>query len=232
LTTLLPALPSASAAPLLGVNFGSDQSSLAASDSTGVVAQDNWNNASGASGSIFNLVDESGAATTADVTWSSNNTWLTGTATTTATEKLLYGYLDGGSGNVAATVSITSVPFSTYDAYVYIGRDASDSTSTYIVNGNSITVTPAFQPTTFTVAGTATPGTPNPGTAGSYVLFTGLTGDFSLTTSNTGALGNHRSPVNGVQLIAVPEPGSLALFVVGGLGIALVARRKNQLRKL
>ena len=63
----------------IGINFvGDDGASMGAAESAGVVAKANWNNATGASRSTpLALIDETGAATGATVTWSSNNLWNT-----------------------------------------------------------------------------------------------------------------------------------------------------------
>ena len=55
---------------------GSNGESLAATDIAGVVAQDNWNNAFGSNGNLDDLLDSSGVATAADVTWGGvPNSW-------------------------------------------------------------------------------------------------------------------------------------------------------------
>src|SRR5688572_10153382 len=70
----------------IGLNFGADEVSgtksatLAATDVAGVpsVAQANWNNLETLTGTANNLTADAGGtaeATTATVTWNSNNTW-------------------------------------------------------------------------------------------------------------------------------------------------------------
>lgn len=216
-------------AGVIGINFGSDQSALASSDITGVIAQANWNNAPGAVSSLTNLLDETGTATTANVTWSSSNTWKA-SANATPTEKLLYGYLDGGSTGAPVNVSITDISFALYDAYIYINRDGNDSTSTYTVNGQTVTVTPGSNQTSLSLAGITTIGDPNPGTSGTYIHFINLSGDFSLLTSNAfdyPQSGDGRSPVNAIQIVSVPEPSSIVL-IGAGLSALFFLRRKNK----
>ena len=51
---------------------------MGATESAGVMAKANWNNATGASRSTpLALVNETGAASGATVTWTSNNVWST-----------------------------------------------------------------------------------------------------------------------------------------------------------
>ena len=64
-----------SAASAIGINFvGETGASMGAAESAGVVAKTNWNNATGATRSTpLALIDDTGAATGATVTWSSDN---------------------------------------------------------------------------------------------------------------------------------------------------------------
>jgi hypothetical protein len=62
-------------------------------------------------------------------------------------------------------------------------------------------------------------------TAGNYVRFTRLTGSgFTLTATPVTGMG--QGPINGLQIIALPEPASLVLVGVG-LAASLVARRRS-----
>jgi len=211
---------------LIGINFGADQQAgqIQPGDYAGVVSQANWNNISNESGTVLNLLDDAGDATTAGVTWSSNNTWRAWTGgADNGNQRLLQGYLDGGSTGVPVSVTVSNIPFAVYNVYIYVNRDGTNSTSTYTVNGQSQTVTPGAYATTLSLAGPATPGVPDSGTAGTYILFTNVTGDLSLLTSNATSYPESldwRSPVNGIQIVAVPEPSTVALT---GLAIASVA---------
>ena len=63
----------------IGINFvGSSPAAMGSTETAGVVTQPNWNNATGATRtSPLALVDESGAASGATVTWSAASTWRT-----------------------------------------------------------------------------------------------------------------------------------------------------------
>ena len=220
-------------AQVISINFGADQASLEASDVTGVIPVANWNNASGATGTLTNLVDDSGAATAASVTWSASNTWQAASPyPTNPTQVLLYGYLDGGSNGVPAQVSVQNIPFNLYDVYIYVNRDNDDSTSTYTVNGQTVTITPGIDQTTLTPAGVATPASPDPTTAGTWVEFTDLSGPLSILTSNGNLYqgsGDWRSPIDGIQIVdaAVPEPSTYAFM---GLGLLLILALRSKVR--
>ena len=55
-----------------------------------------------------------------------------------------------------------------------------------------------------------------------YAIFSGLTGS-SQTITSTGAGGS--GGIAGFQIIAVPEPGTMALAVMGGFGVLMMKRR-------
>ena len=105
LCALFSALPAALAGGI-GVNFVSNRDAGAAMTSgqtagaPGVV-QGNWNNSTTTtSGTLNNLDDDTGTATTVDVAWSANGSWTTNNGTSNGHSKLYNGYLDtvGGAG--------------------------------------------------------------------------------------------------------------------------------------
>jgi hypothetical protein len=115
----------------IGLNSGSDggnnpgTGSLNPGDVAGLpaVAQANWNNLGAVSGSLPNVTDNNGNATSAGVAWfSGTGTWSSGgnnAFVSTNGHTLMQGYLDNGG---TATVTITNIPSqltSGYDVYVY-----------------------------------------------------------------------------------------------------------------
>ena len=217
----------ASATPAIGINFGSEWASLAPSDTAGVIAQANWNNAANALGSLTNILDSTDSTTTADVTWDSSNTW----SNPSSTIPLLQGYLDGNSDH-PVTVTVKEIPFTLYDVYVYINGGSSTTTSTYTVNGQTQTVTPSLNASTLNLATATTSGVVDPGARGSYILFKGLSGDLSLASysafAGQDAGWDWRSDVDGIQIVnAVPEPSEVVLLGFGAVLLFLGLRRKS-----
>jgi hypothetical protein len=233
-------VPSTAFAASIGLNFAADEvvptgSALAAGDLAGAVPQRNWNNLTTADGmDVGSLELDNGAASTATVTWSSNNTWASLRAGemnnnfTGPDRNLMTGYLD--STDVAA--GATTVTVNNIDAAV---RTPSYDVLVYMANGSQ-----AVRGGGFTLASggssqlkygsTGGPGPAmhieDPGTDidntihGSYLRFRGLTGssftltaDASLTTP-----GGFRATVAAVQVVGIPEPTSAAL----ACGLALL----------
>lgn len=215
----------------IGVNFGSDYTggggvlNLAPTDSAGVVAQQNWNNAAGAnSGAALNLIDDSGAATTASVVWSSNNLWGGGAAAT-ADEKLMAGWLDDGVAGASVTVS--NIPYALYDVYVYFSADNGNAGNGghAVIDGASFNSVGVFtnlnagNGTFFNGHVDGSTGAVDP----SYHLAAGLN-NATLTVTSTRPAG-FRGAIAGVQIVdVIPEPASVALLGLGGL---LMLRRRR-----
>jgi hypothetical protein len=234
---------SAQASTSVGINFSGgsgnggtacDPCPLAAADVTGVAPQSNWNNEIGGTGGPAPLVDSTGAATGATVTWGAGNTWSDNVKDAnplSANATLLNNYLDAGTGtprSVTVTGLLGAFPgASTYDVYVYMmgaeaGFGGGDGRSDYTIGSQTQTVIrsdetagPAFVLATFT-------------TAGDYIKFNiPAAGSFTLV-ANANA-GNFRSPVDGIQIVAIPEPSTFGLFAVGALSLlGVIARMRRK----
>jgi hypothetical protein len=214
-----------------GGNASSPAISLLPTDVAGVVPQSNFNNISGGSGAALALVNNSGAATPATLTFTSSGTYSSigepGIAPAGGDEKLNTGFVYGnGSFTVAA------VPFARYDVYVYMLNDAPGRIETTSLTAGGPAQTffgAAATPNdaghvdqnaatsyvyTQTVSTNSAAATPN----GDYVLFAGLTAP-SFTFTDT-APGN--GYLNGFQVVEnLPEPGALGVCAVTGLAALL-----------
>lgn len=82
-----------------------------------------WNNtgANIPSGTMNDLMDKYGVPTTADVSWESKNCWYNSDGTGSDEARLAVGYLDDGDDGPSFIVS--SIPFSTYNAYILFTSD-------------------------------------------------------------------------------------------------------------
>ena len=228
----------------IGVNVGPSGAAneIGSGVSAGVVAQTNWNNLLGGNVAATAVTDDSGTllATTVQV-----QTQWTNTTTTTggsAGDQILMGSnLDNGGGEMGFVVK--NIPYAVYDVIIYhegssnAGRGGpffvrdTDGGNAIIATQNSYDVT-GFDGTyvdASTVgdpAGSGLDSNDNPVNS-NYVRFNGLTlANIGVRSdaANPPGIATDRAPITGLQIIEVPEPGSLALL---GLGTLLMARRRR-----
>lgn len=235
----------------IGVDFyGSYPVNEEVTGTAGYYAQSHWNNIKPtggqypANGSASNLLLSDGTASSASLSFSAPGlvdnvlTPVAGaTATETQTVYLMNSFLDSGyiSGTIGAigptaTVAVTNIPSSIagtgatkYTVVLYIAYNTVRDNSNYIVNGVSQTVDESgtYQPGTS--SGTLTLATSS--TAGNYVVFNNVTGTTLTITANTP--NNSRAGLDGFQVIAAPEPATLSLGALGGLGLLMLKRRRS-----
>jgi lysophospholipase L1-like esterase len=197
----------------VGVNLGSNRQSLNTSDVAGVVAQDNWNNAGGSSGSLSNMKNDDGVVTTADVSWTVNGggTWeVTANGTATSDAKLMYGYIDPASDSRTSSVSLSQIPYSKYSVYVYFGGDntgargsITNGTTTYkFTNGANNPGGDGFQ--TADYARTTDTGSTYP--TANYAVFEGLTS--SSVTASLIPVDSGGDSWNGIFAVQIVEVNS------------------------
>jgi hypothetical protein len=176
---------------------------MTATETAGVVPKSNWNSASGASRSTpLALVDETGTATNATVTWSANGGWKIPVTDRAGDTRMMLGYLDTSTTSIS-TVTVAGLPSRAYDVYVYVDGDNREFTRTaaYRISGTGIAGTtvnltdPAY--TNFT--GTFTQAT---GANGNYVKFTINAGGFTLTATPISSTNpTLRAPINAIQIV-------------------------------
>jgi hypothetical protein len=195
------------AAGVVSITFVGSGTAMSAAESAGVVAKANWNNATGATRSTpLALVGETGAASGASVTWTSNNVWSTPITDQAGNRRVMKGYLDTSSSSVT-TVTVAGLAAGTYDVYVYADGDNGAATRTggYGISGAGITTTTInlTDPGGTNFNATFTPAN---NSNGNYVKFTVTPtgGGFSLTASpGTASDGTRRAPLNAIQIVPV-----------------------------
>jgi hypothetical protein len=247
-TTIIAALlaaslhASAATTQIISVNFqgglnAEAPTGTAVTSTAGYVPADNWNNATGTTGAVFNLIDSTGTTTITDVTWTTNNLWdLANGDGSGGDQDMMSGYLDNFNVNGPQTLTISGIqPNKGYDVYVYFNRGQETYTGITASDGiNTNTYYARDNGSNYTTNGYMISSDDNIGdgwTDANVFEFTGYTGstlDFS-DPGNPGipaAPGGWKVYVQGIQLVVtVPEPSSTALLGLGGL--ALMLRRKR-----
>jgi alpha-galactosidase len=163
----------------------------------GVELVSNWNN-SYPSNPTENLTDNRGATTTVDIAYSSASTWNIQSshpgvdANGRYNRELINGYLNSGSATnpTSSSVTISQIPYNSYDLYVYFSADVADRNGT-VTDG---TTTFSFKTIgTTSISGsnavltqtTAASGDPS----ANYALFTGLSGNSKTITCSIPSTG-------------------------------------------
>ena len=166
----------------------------------------NWNDGLGATGAITDAVDDTGVATTLDLTWTCGGTWGDGSANTDAdtgvgNAQLQRGYLDDNQGSPLLPIDITDseIPYSSYDLVVYF------STDTTADNYGNFTVTDANGTVTAATTGIKELWGTNPNLdETNSVLVSGLSGNLALNFPIRS--GPIRHSVSGLQIIESGGP--------------------------
>jgi hypothetical protein len=213
---IVPSPQATTTARAVSISFVGNGTAMASSESAGVIAKTNWNNAPGNTNTSLALVDETGTQNGATLSYTADNPWAVPITDTAGNFRMMRGYLDTGNQN-PSTITVSGLPASStgYDIYVYADGDnaSTNCTRTYTISGSgfntSITATDAANTNfsgTFTQASNSN---------GNYVKFTGIQATaFTLTATPVSASGGGalRAPVNGIQI--VPSPQATAARVV------------------
>jgi len=193
----------------IGINFvGKSPTPMGAAETAGVVTQANWNNAAGAASTTpLGLVDESGAATNATVTWSApGGTWMLPITDAAGNYRLMKGYLDT-SETSTTTVTVAGLPQRAYDVYVYVDGDnrAYTRTGVYTISGPGVTTTAV----NLTDAANTNFGgfRPADNSSGNYLKFSINAAGFTLTATPAAPVSvNYRAPLNAIQILPAGGP--------------------------
>ena len=137
------AVPALGTGTGIGISFGAGATPIAplgAAEIAGYapVSQGNWNTTDAAlfSGDVTgviapvagSIVNAAGAATPLQITWAADGNYPANNGTASGNAKLMTGYLDNTGVGTGAQVTLSAVPYATYDVYVYFGSDGNGRT--------------------------------------------------------------------------------------------------------
>ena len=208
-----------------------------------------------AAGSTAGLINSVGSATVASVAWTSDlGGWSLGDtlsgANSTANRTMMKGYLDAATAGSVTVSGLTGTDFGNpYTVIVYFDGDngAQWRVGSYTLGATTLGGEDS-EGVNFNAGGLAG-GNENPdglfqlpvaggvGNAvwpvaggnnneGNYVVFTGVTGSsFTINMTSTAFGDIARAPINGFQIIAVPEPSVSFLGVFALAGVCFRRRR-------
>jgi hypothetical protein len=198
----------------ISIQFVGKGFAMGISETAGVVPLSNWNTAQTANSSM-GLVNSSGNATTATVSWHADDPWdETLIADQPGNVRMMRGYLDNGGcspsscgpqDTTTVTVSGLAPDAKGYTVYVYANGDIVSGsgvfcTGIYQISGTGINNPSVSLTYTNDFMGTFTPAN---NSVGNYVVFT-IPNVSSFTLSaipSTASSGYERAPLNGIQII-------------------------------
>ena len=215
------------------------------------VADDHWNNAGGRhGGTLYGLMDGSGANTGASLQWESGfGAWsLWNLPDNPGNDRMMKGYLEADDTR-GTFVTVSNLPFSYFDVYIYFDGDNVDNWRKAVFTiGDKSDEGEDSEYTDFHLSGQNPNGLfqiPVPGGAGNQpyvaypnndegntILLSGISGNsFTLTAF----AGEHdwvhpRAPLNGMQIVPIPEPSTIILLATGALGFLAYGRRRRRRR--
>jgi hypothetical protein len=214
----------------------------------GVVLAANWNdswlengNAISPYGSptvVNSLVDNSGTATTLNMAYQAWGFWSIQGSTPgqdadgTYNRNLLNGYLNAGPAGwgppvTTSTIALSQIPYAQYDIYVYFSADVAGRTGT-LSDGLTTYSFSTAGPASISGANAVFAQTTDTGAlypTANYAVFSGLTGS-SQTLTGSPLVNDAWSGIAGFQIVAVPEPGTMALAGLGGLAMMAWMKRR------
>jgi PQQ enzyme repeat len=214
LTQTSGATLSVTGAAAIGIKFVGQGSAMASTEVAGVVAQSNWNNATGTS-STAPLVDQTGASSGATVTWSTNGIYKLPITDTAGNNRMMRGYLDAVGGITTATVAGLPANAGSYNVYVYADGDNASATRTgaYQISGTGITTTSVNLTDAANTNFSGTFAQAN-NSNGNYVMFTipAATGFTITATPGASTDAFSRAPLNAIQI--VPQTATTPSFAL------------------
>jgi fibronectin-binding autotransporter adhesin len=182
--------------PSIGIKFSTGQggTSYPVTGAAGALAMANWNNVTGfTQATPQTLVNQYNGSSPVTATWSGNNAYSVSTANQTdQNAQLLNAYIDTSATIPNSIVTLSGIPYSSYNIYVYFGSDGNGRTGSMGVSGGTVTYDYSTDANIATlpyplIQTTDTTGA-NP--AANYCEFTNLSGSVQTISSSRGSNNN------------------------------------------
>lgn len=148
--------------------------------------------------------------------------------------KMVSGVIDTYTAN---TLTLSNIPFAQYDIYVYMFDDGATRSGGFTIGGTTYYArggagNPATDGSGYLLSTdtTITPGDDSSVDQGNYVRFANLTGAGQVLSlfAADGSTTVERNKTGGIQIVAVPEPGTAGIFALGALlGLRHARRRRG-----
>jgi MYXO-CTERM domain-containing protein len=241
LTALLVGLATGVQAQTISWNF--DRNGTLPTDASsyaGVVSANYWNNSWPADPTV-DLLANSGLPSTLDLSygptayaWSIQGSHPGQDANGSFNRELLNGYLNAGYAGwnppvTASFISLSQIPYSQYDIYVYFSSDVADRPG-FITDGTTTFYFNSIGPASVSGANALFAQTTETSNANhpqaNYAVFSGLNGGSQNITLQM-EVPDLWGGIAGFQVVAVPEPTSWA---IGLLGFAALGMRRRKRR--
>ena len=236
-----------------GVNFLGNTPSDPITGAAGVVSLTGWNNIANQTYTSGTITADNFSTANLTLSGSAANGWRSSGTGNGGNGSLMDGYMDITAGGTGTAVISGLVSGQLFDIYLYTFGDqvrpsnGGDKLPNYSVNGTTYYVptlgvgTSTFNATAATVGGSFS----------GFIRATTYNANFNTATANASDFGNYikiqnvaatggiltiaagsdtttwRSPLNGIELVAVPEPTTLALSAVGLTMLGLIRRRNK-----
>lgn len=229
-------------AQVVSVKYGDEL--IPSGGQAGAVLAPNWNNSASMNYSVSgsSLLDDSGAATTISYTLATTQTWggWNTAANLGATPPsqdadgsynmlMLFQYLNSAPnfGN-PETLSLSGISYGQYDLYVYFSADTAGRQQSITLGSTTYDFSTEGPAATSGVNALLTQSTDTTGAypTADYVVFSGLTGGLQTVNLNS----QNGSGITAFQIVAVPEPDTMALAALGGASLLFWRRRSMKAR--